>query len=90
MAFAVLGFAHKRRRWEEMNRKTKSNIEEAHKHIKPYIDDLECTEELREMCKHCERYCGKNHDYTHCEDMMCFKFYLSFVYLDWFNSSDGY
>ena len=73
-----------------MNRKTKNNIEEAHSHIKPYLDDLECTKELRKMCKHCERYCGKKHDYTHCEDMMCFKFYLSFVYLDWCNSSDGY
>lgn len=49
--------------WGEVNRKTKSNIEEAYKHTKPYIDDLECTKELREMCKHCERYCGKKIDW---------------------------
>ena len=42
------------------------------------------------MCKHCERYCGKEHDYEECLDMMCFKFYLAYVYLDWCNNSDGY
>lgn len=25
-----------------------------------------------------------------CRDMMCFKFYLAYVYLDWCNNSDGY
>jgi hypothetical protein len=77
-------------RMNKMNKKNKSKIEEAYCHIKPYLDRLECTEELRQMCKNCERYCGEKHDYTHCEDMMCFKFYLSFVFLDWRNSSDGF
>ena len=64
-----------------------SQLEEAHKHIEPYLKDQT---ELSEMCKFCERYCGKNHDYSECTDMMCFKFYLAYVYLDWCNNSDGY
>ena len=62
-------------------------IEETWEHIKPYIKDQK---ELYEMCKHCERYCGKQHDYEECLNMQCFKFYLAYAYLDWCNNSDGY
>lgn len=62
---------------------TERKIKESYDHMKDYLDDLECTEELRDMCKHCERYCGKEHNYEHCKDMMCFKFYLAFEYLEW-------
>ena len=70
-----------------MDKKLESQLEEAYQHIKPY---LKYQVELPEMCKHCERYCGKNHDYDECTDMMCFKFYLAYVYLDWSNQSNGY
>ena len=73
-----------------MDMKMEKQIDEAYKHIKPYLEDKQCTEDLREMCKHCEHYCGMKHDYEHCKDMMCFKFYLCYVYLGWTNSSDGY
>lgn len=70
-----------------MPKEIERQIEEAYIHIKPY---LKGQKELPEMCKHCERYCGKNHDYEECRDMMCFKFYLAYVYLNWCNNSDGY
>ena len=38
------------------------------------------------MCNYCEKYCGNEHNYTECEDMMCFKFWLAYTYLDVTNS----
>lgn len=73
-----------------MYQKTEKNIEEAYKHIKPYLKDLECTKKLREMCRHCEGYCGKEHNYEECRDMTCFEFYLAFEYLEWNNSYNCY
>ena len=70
-----------------MRPETIKNMEEAYKHIKPYLDNEKCTEELREMCQCCEAYCGGTHDYDECKDKMCFKFYLAFVYLEWYNSN---
>ena len=67
--------------------KIENQIEEAYNHIKPYIKD---DKELPEMCKNCEHWCGKDHDYDECRDNQCFKFYLAYVYLDWTNNSDGY
>lgn len=67
--------------------KIEKQIEEAYIHIKPYLRDQQ---ELEEMCKQCERFCGKKHDYEECKDRVCFKFYLAYVYLDWCNKSDGY
>ena len=69
-----------------MNKKVEGKIEEAYEHIEPYLDDEECTEDLREMCKYCENYCGKKHNYKNCENMMCFKFYLAYEYLRWSSS----
>lgn len=66
--------------------KTLSQLEETKKHMKPYMDDEEETKELREMCKYCGDYCGKEHDYTECEDKECFNFWLAFQYLEWKNS----
>ena len=70
-----------------MDRKIENQMEEAYVHIKPY---LKSQLELVEMCKYCEKYCGKEHDYEHCKEMMCFKFYLAYEYLNWTNNSDGY
>lgn len=74
-------------RGSKMDKKINNQLDEAFKHIKPYIKDQK---DLCEMCKHCERFCGKEHDYEECLNMMCFKFYLAYVYLDWCNNSDGY
>ena len=53
------------------------------------LDDEESTEELREMCQHCEAYAGIKHDYTECKGKMCFNFYLAFVDLEWRNAFKG-
>lgn len=66
-----------------MKTKTKKQIAEAYNHFKPY---LEKQEELKELCSYCEDYCGKHHNYEDCKDRICFKMYLSFAYLEWFNS----
>lgn len=62
-----------------MDKKIERKLDEAYKHIKPYIP----TEELSEMCKSCEAWCGKKHDYSECKDRMCFKCWLALVYLKW-------
>ena len=76
----------KKARAIKVKEKTQKQIDEAYQHIKPYLSDINETKELREMCKHCERYCGKNHNYEECLDMQCFKFYLAYQYLEWCNS----
>ena len=65
---------------------TKSNIKECYEHLKPYMKDIKCTQELRKMCNHCEKYCGPEHDYDECKDNPCFKFWLCYEYLKWSNS----
>ena len=65
--------------------KIERQLEESYKNISNYLSDEESTKELRKMCKNCERYCGKSHDYTECRDMQCFKFYLAYNYLKWCN-----
>lgn len=70
-----------------MEKQTEMQIEESYKNFKPYLkNDLE----LRGMCLHCECYMGPKHDHEDCLDMMCFRFYLAYKYLEWLNSSDGY
>ena len=64
----------------DMNKKMQRKIEESYKHIKPYLDEQKI---LKDMCKYCERYCGKQHDYEECLDMPCFKCYLGYEYLKW-------
>ena len=71
----------------DMRDETKKNIQECYEHIKPYLDSVDDTENLRTMCKDCECYCGKDHDYNECKDKPCFKFFLAFEYLEWMNSS---
>ena len=70
-----------------MHKETERQLDEAYNHISPY---LKSQKELPEMCKHCERWCGQEQNYEECRGMMCFKFYLAFVYIDWVNNSDGY
>lgn len=66
-----------------MNKETDFQLNESYKHIKPYLN---IAPELKEMCDQCERYCGKEHNYEECRNMMCFKFFLAFAYLEWANS----
>ena len=74
-----------------MNKQTERQIEESYRHIKPYLSDTdECGKELRKMCEVCEAYYGAEHDWEECRNKPCFKFYLAYEYLEWFNSSDGY
>lgn len=61
-------------------------LEESYKHIKPYMDDEEEIKELYDMCKNCESYCGKEHDYEECREKNCFKFWLAYKYLEWENT----
>ena len=69
-----------------MRTETKNNIDYAYNNVKNYLNDTKVTKELREMCINCEGYCGEDHDYSYCKDMMCFKFWLAFKYLDLNNS----
>lgn len=71
-----------------MNKSTEQKIKESYEHISPYLDNEKCSEDLREMCKCCEQYCGLEHDYSECKDKQCFKFYLAYEYLEW-NASFG-
>lgn len=74
-----------------MKEKIESQIEESYNHIKSYLNGPNsCSEELTDMCRHCEDYCGPQHDWEDCLDMPCFRFYLAYQYLKWLNSSDGY
>lgn len=66
--------------------KIDEQIEECRKHMEPYMQDQENTEELRQMCMNCESYCGKKHNYEECADKMCFRFWLSYEYLKWCNA----
>lgn len=66
-----------------MKQKTKLQLEESYRHIKPYIND---DEELKKLCECCECYCGNNHNYEDCKNNQCFKMYLAYRYLEWYNS----
>lgn len=63
-----------------MNRKMQYKIEESYNHIKPYLEEQEI---LMDMCKYCDIYNGKQHDYEECLDMPCFKCFLGYSYLEW-------
>lgn len=66
-----------------MNEKMQRKIEESYRHIEPYLGGEEI---LKDMCKHCEKYCGEQHDYEECLDMPCFKCFLGYSYLEWATS----
>jgi hypothetical protein len=71
-----------------MTEALKEKLLEAERHMKNYMDDIESTEELREMCKYCEAYCGDQHDYKECRSKWCYKFWLAYEYLDWASGYD--
>jgi len=67
---------------ENVNKK----IQEAWKHVKPYMDNESTNGELREMCKICEAWYGEEHNYENCINKPCFKFWLAYQYLLWLAS----
>ena len=69
-----------------MDNEIERQLEECYEHIKPYMDNEKESRELYDMCKNCESYCGKEHDYEDCRNKNCFKFYLAYKYLEWDNS----
>lgn len=66
--------------------KIDEQIEECRKRMTHYMKDEKATRELREMCESCEEYCGKEHDYEHCYNKQCFRFWLAYKYLQWGNA----
>lgn len=72
-----------------MSRFVDNQIEEAYNHIKQYLNNPEhnTTDDLRTMCQNCECYCGNEHDYEECKEKNCFRFWLAYVYLEWYLSS---
>ena len=66
-----------------MDRKMKEMLKETEDRMKPYMSDMNSTRQLRAMCKNCEAYCGKHHDYSECKDKWCFKFWLAYEHLHW-------
>lgn len=70
------------------SRETERQLEEAYKHIKPYMDE---DDTLKELCVNCPmREEAKACNYEICLEKACFKCYLALVYMNWYNSSDGY
>lgn len=59
-------------------------LEESYQHIKDYIP--KCTPLLTEMCKNCEMWNGKEHDYSECREKTCFKLFLGYEYANWCDS----
>ena len=62
-----------------MYSETKKAIDRDLNRIMPYVNE---DEDLQKMCKHCERYCGKEHNYEECLNMPCFTFYRCFALLE--------
>lgn len=61
-------------------------IKESYNNVKPYLNNEKNCSELHKMCENCGRWCGKDHDYSECENMNCFRFYLAYNYLCWSSS----
>lgn len=70
-----------------IRKKTEEQLEEVYQrnlHCKGSFSKEE-SPELYEMCKNCENYIRRKHDYTECRRMQCFKNWLALEYLDWIN-----
>lgn len=70
-----------------IRKKTEQQLEEVYQRNLHFSTSFNKDEspELYEMCKNCENYSGKKHDYTECREMQCFKNWLALEYLDWIN-----
>lgn len=56
------------------------SFEETYKHVKGYLNRTDAGDTialLHDMCVNCERWNGiKEHEYSECKDMACFKLFL--------------
>ena len=68
-----------------MTKKVENKLREVERVMSNYMGCSD-TKELREMCKNCEAYCGKTHDYSECRGKWCYKFWLAYRYLEWSSS----
>lgn len=67
-------------------KKTERQLEEVYQSRKQYLNDEDNCEELHDMCKNCEDFCGtRYHDYSECRERQCFKNWMGLEYLDWIN-----
>ena len=69
-----------------MKQQVKRKLDEAWKNIKPYMNDKqsgETVKDLFKMCQYCEKWDVNGMDYEECRDMPCFQFWLAYEYLDW-------
>lgn len=61
----------------------KRKLNDAYEHAMPYIEEYKI---LTAMCRRCERYMGKGHDYADCKNEPCFECFLAYAYLEWTTS----
>ena len=62
--------------------KVDRRIEEYYQSVfEDYGDD-----EIFDMCKNCEKWNGKDHDYKECRGSACFRFFCAYGYLKWATS----
>ena len=71
-----------------IDRKVKDKLDECWGHIHNYIGEPH-TPELIAMCKNCENWCGKEHNYEECREKPCFICWLGLEYLMWETSWEG-
>lgn len=71
----------------DTNTLLESQITSTYDRLKPYLDKHDGRfSELTSMCQMCECWYGDNHDYAECKSRPCFRFYLAYEYLKYFNT----
>lgn len=77
--------------WIKMEKN--ESFEETYKHVKLYLNRTDTGNTialLHDMCANCERWNGiKEHDYSECKDMACFKLFLRAERDAWCASFEG-
>lgn len=67
-----------------LHQETERKLEEEYEVAKDYLNDEDCCEELHLMCMNCEKFNGiKEHDYSACKNLACFRNWLGLSYLNW-------
>lgn len=65
-------------------KETERKLKDEYERVKDYLNDEDSgCEELYLMCMNCEKFNGiKQHDYSECKDLVCFRNWLGLAYLD--------
>lgn len=66
-----------------------SEKKEVMKHLKPYMDDVKETKDLRKCCERCEEYMGAEHDYGECENCPILQLWYETEWWRWCGSWEG-